>query len=412
MGLILFFVTIGLWLDALTVDGVVRQEGVLALISLADLLAGIASFALLARYHRGRQMGRIQSPAGTFPGAPSFPLAVALVALSAVSSISLVGAVYAMATVARTRRVRDIAILGGVAALAATANAVISSRAFGATYDSHLVDALAAAGGFLLIWMICTLIGLVRGSRDAAMAALAQEAEVARREHESMLRVRHAEAQVLESRVEQARQAERAQITRELHDTLAHHLSLVSIHAGALEYRDDLTPEQTRAAAGAVAEAARSAGADLRVALGVLREGEVAPEPVPDLNDLAALLDQLPPGAAQLVVRPPLTSADLTSLSALASRHLYRIAQECLTNARKHAPGACVNLTISGEVGAGVVLEARNRTDVSASRPAGIAGSGLGLVGLAERTRLAGGGSRVQNGDGEFTLTAWVPWNA
>ena len=69
-----------------------------------------------------------------------------------------------------------------------------------------------------------------------------------------MLRLRHAESQVLESRVAQARQAERAQITRELHDTLAHHLSLVSIHAGALEYRDNLTPEQTRQAAGAVAE--------------------------------------------------------------------------------------------------------------------------------------------------------------
>ena len=392
-------------------DVVIRNEGALVVVTLLDLLAGLVSIALLALYHRSRQR-RAQ---GQLIGAPSFPLAVAIVALSAVSSFAVIGALYVMTVTARTRRGRDIAILAAVFLMAALISLTISTRILPGPTPNLALDVVGTGIVFVLIWLICTLIGVVRGGRDAAMAALAQEAEVARREHESMLRLRHAESQVLESRVAQARQAERAQITRELHDTLAHHLSLVSIHAGALEYRDDLTPEQTRQAAGAVAEAARSAGADLRVALGVLREGEVAPEPLPDLGDLAALLDQLPHGSAILLIRPPLSPTGLGDMSVAASRHLYRIVQECLTNARKHAPGECVYLTLSGEPGSGVVLEARNRHAKAAAAdqasPA-IPGSGLGLVGIAERTRLAGGGSRVEHGGGEFVLTAWVPWNA
>mgnify|MGYP003451130011 FL=1 len=424
IGLILFALNFALLFSSLAVSDlddpmaevVVRNEGAFVVVVFIDLIAGALALTLLALYHRSRQIGLRRNPATP----PKFAFAVAIVALSGVSSMAVIGALYAMTVTARTRNGRHIAILAAVFLVAASVSVTISTRLAPSPAGVE-IEALGSGIAFVVIWLICTLIGVVRGGRDQAMAALAHEAEVARREHESMLRLREAESQVVESRVEQARQAERAQITRELHDTLAHHLSLVSIHAGALEYRDDLTPEQTREAAAAVADAARLAGTDLRVALGVLREGEVAPQPLPDLSNLPALLSQLPAGAVSLTLQPPITADNLAALSASASRHLYRIVQESLTNARKHAPGECVNLTFSGEPGSGVVLEARNRTVPPSASGASsapgtttgpIPGSGLGLVGIAERTRLAGGGSRVEQSGTEFVLTAWVPWNA
>jgi signal transduction histidine kinase len=96
---------------------------------------------------------------------------------------------------------------------------------------------------------------------------------------------------------------------------------------------------------------------------------------------------------------------------AVTGRTAYRIVQEGLTNARKHAPGAAVTVTVGGRPGSGLTLDIRNPWPV---RPAGdIPGTGTGLVGLAERTTLAGG--RLTHGrtpDGDFSLTAWLPWPA
>jgi signal transduction histidine kinase len=90
-------------------------------------------------------------------------------------------------------------------------------------------------------------------------------------------------------------------------------------------------------------------------------------------------------------------------------RHAYRIVQEGLTNARKHAPGAEVRVLVDGSPGAGLTIEVRNRLPLGAA--AQVPGAGAGLVGLAERVELCQG--RLEHGatgDGDFQLRAWLPW--
>jgi signal transduction histidine kinase len=91
-------------------------------------------------------------------------------------------------------------------------------------------------------------------------------------------------------------------------------------------------------------------------------------------------------------------------------RSAYRIVQEGLTNARKHAPDAEVAVTVQATPGDGVTVEIRNPSPAE-TRPAGIPGAGIGLIGLTERAALAGG--RLEHGPtpaGDFRLRAWLPW--
>jgi signal transduction histidine kinase len=99
-------------------------------------------------------------------------------------------------------------------------------------------------------------------------------------------------------------------------------------------------------------------------------------------------------------------------LPAGTGRTAYRIVQEGLTNARKHAAGTAVRVTIAGAAGAGLTIDIRNPRPVGRSAPA-IPGTGTGLIGLTERATLAGG--RLVHGptpDGDFALSAWLPWPA
>jgi signal transduction histidine kinase len=103
--------------------------------------------------------------------------------------------------------------------------------------------------------------------------------------------------------------------------------------------------------------------------------------------------------------------ADLAAVPELVGRHALRIVQEALTNARKHAGSAAVELRIEGAPGKGLVIEARNPAPVLATRTPEIPGSGTGLVGLAERVTLSGG--HLEHGvdeHGDFRLRAWLPW--
>ena len=139
-------------------------------------------------------------------------------------------------------------------------------------------------------------------------------------------------------RVEQARQQERARIAREMHDVLAHRISLLSLHAGALEFRPDAPPEEVARAAGVIRASAHEALEDLRTVIGVLREGaegDEAERPQPTLADLPALIDES--RAAGMQVRYDWHLPDPPTVPAAAGRNAYRIVQEGLTNARKHA---------------------------------------------------------------------------
>lgn len=247
---------------------------------------------------------------------------------------------------------------------------------------------------------VVVAVGMYVGARRDLAAARRDRAERAERE------------QALQ--VATARANERTRIAREMHDVLAHRLSLVTLHAGALAFRTDLTPAQTRETAGVIQANSQRALADLREILGLLRDTEhgidaTGHRPQPTLGDLNALLDDERAAGARITLRSDL--ADLDALPASTGRSAYRILQEGLTNARKHAPHAAVTVELSGRPGTGLDLAVRNPLPVGYRRRDDGSG-GFGLVGLAERA--AAGHGRLEHGltaDGEFLIRAWLPWN-
>ncbi|HEU4423282.1 MAG TPA: histidine kinase [Pilimelia sp.] len=220
-------------------------------------------------------------------------------------------------------------------------------------------------------------------------------------------------------RVAQARQHERHRIAREMHDVLAHRISLLSLHAGALELRPDGPVDEIARAAGVIRDSAHQALEDLREVIGVLRADRADDEwaddgperPQPTLADLPELADES--RRAGMQVRLECRLADPAAVPVAAGRSAYRIVQEGLTNARKHAHGAEVSVTVRGGRGDGLTVEIRNPGPVDAAGITAIPGAGSGLIGLAERASLAGG--LLEHGRtplGDFRLWAWLPWPA
>ncbi|KSW18314.1 hypothetical protein ATM99_17510 [Cellulomonas sp. B6] len=244
--------------------------------------------------------------------------------------------------------------------------------------------------------------GLFIGGRRALVASLREQAAIARRE--------------ADARGDTARASERNRIAREMHDVLAHRLSLVALHAGALEYRAGLDPEQVRDTAAIVRENAHEALGELREVLGLLRDPTATDEqsrPQPTLAQVDELVDGTrAAGSPVSYVLDQVAEDDLARLPLSTSRHLYRVVQETLTNARKHAPGAPVKVRLHGAPGDRVGVEVTNRMpDHPPATP--LPSSGWGLTGLAERLRLTGGELDVQRrADGTFAVQAWLPWAA
>ncbi|MEV4472710.1 sensor histidine kinase [Nonomuraea salmonea] len=216
-----------------------------------------------------------------------------------------------------------------------------------------------------------------------------------------------------DSAAEQAKQLERERIAREMHDVLAHRISILSLHAGALEFRPDAPPAEIARVAGAIRTSAHQALQDLREVIGVLRhagpEADVVPDrPQPTLADLPALVEEC--RQAGMDVRLDLRAGDVPDGQ---GRNLYRIVQEALTNARKHAGDVPVSVVVAGERGEELSVEVRNPLGARPVRPSGarLPGAGAGLIGLTERAELAGG--RLEHGatpEGEFVVRAWLPW--
>ncbi|MDX3539428.1 histidine kinase [Streptomyces sp. MB09-01] len=247
--------------------------------------------------------------------------------------------------------------------------------------------------------------GLFRRSRQQLIASLRDRAELA-----------EADA---ESRAERARMEAREEIAREMHDVLGHRLTLLSVHAGALEFNSGAPRAEIERAAGVMRESAHLALHDLREVIGVLRAGSgSAPaegeRPQPELADLARLVAEARAAGGRIgLAAPPEEAAP----PPLVGRTAYRIVQEALTNVRKHAPGAAVDVRVAGGPGEGLTVEVRNaRPPGPGSAPAAAAvgatgeGGGQGLIGLAERARLAGGELTAVPADGGFRVHAWLPW--
>jgi signal transduction histidine kinase len=221
---------------------------------------------------------------------------------------------------------------------------------------------------------------------------------------------RHEEESVL--RAERARAAERERIAREMHDVLAHRLSLLSLHAGALEYRPDAPPAELAATAGVVRESAAAALEELRDVVGVLREGTDGEtrRPQPTLADLPTLIEESRAAGMRIEAELDLPADADDDAAASPGRTAYRIVQEGLTNARKHAPGTLVRVRVAAAEG-NISIEVRNRAPLTPVPDAALPGSGSGLIGLAERVGLAGGELRHEIAPGgDFVLAATLPW--
>ena len=234
----------------------------------------------------------------------------------------------------------------------------------------------------------------------------------ARRELVASLRER---AQRLEAdrqrSAEQAREAERRRIAREMHDVLAHRLSLLSVHAGALEFHPGAPPDDIAHAAAVIRTSAAAALAELRQVITVLREDSAATDgpPQPSFGQLADLLEESRSAGMPLDARIDLPEAG--QLPEAVGRTIYRVIQEGLTNARKHAPGAPVQVTVTARgqaVTADVITHRRPAlAGLGAAAPSG---AGAGLIGLAERVTLAGGQLDYgPNAIGDFVLRATIP---
>lgn len=214
------------------------------------------------------------------------------------------------------------------------------------------------------------------------------------------LRVRAADAARDER--ERARQRARDELARELHDMLGHRLSLLSLHAGGMEYRPDAPAEELTRAAGVVREQSQLAMQDLREIIAILR-APIGELPQPTMADLRALVEEARPG-----MRIELTEDVEGDVPDRSGCTAYRIVQEALTNARKHAEGAPVAVTVDGEPETGLTVTVRNGPAHDTGP-----GSGHGLIGLEERASLAGG--RLEYGptsDGGWRVHAWLPWTA
>ena len=315
------------------------------------------------------------------------PLEVAFLNVAAVAlsnnPIPTVVALYSAGTVRGGRWVMAGLVVAGTCAFAVP----------------EVVDASEVGASPLLAGALLTLVPLALGrfarTRNDLVASLRERAEAADAEREL--------------RAEQARLGERARIAREMHDVLAHKVSLIALHAGALEVTPDAGPDTVEEVASVIRTTAGNALEELRSVLGVLREGDAPADAraAPScLLDVARLVETS--RAAGLPVR---LEAGVDDLPPAAARAAYRVVQEALTNVHKHAPGASTAVTLRGDRASGLTVTVANGPAL-VTGPV-LPGSGSGLVGLDERVRLLGG--RLASGPepddpGGWRVEAWVPW--
>ncbi len=202
---------------------------------------------------------------------------------------------------------------------------------------------------------------------------------------------------------ELAVRTERERIAREVHDVIGHRLSVVTLHAAALEANaPDTRLEQSAAA---VREAAEQTADDLHSLIGVLRsDGADVTDSIPEIVEVSALIDDTVAHGMNLVAT--VTVHDVERLDQLTSRTAYRVVQEMLTNARRHAPGQGVRLVIRAYPHEGVLLETANYLAPSTApfTPGG------GLTGMRERAEQVGGEMRVFSEGGVLRVAVHLPW--
>lgn len=241
------------------------------------------------------------------------------------------------------------------------------------------------AGVFVILVPIGLLGLAIRAARSRALAS-EQRAEALEREQRTATRLAVAE--------------ERARIARELHDVVSHHVSVMTIQAGAAGKVLDQDPELARGALTAIENGGRETMAELRHLLGVLNPDAGLLEPQPGLESLESLVD-----GVRNAGQPVTLTCTVGALPHGLGLTVYRVVQEALTNAMRHAPGAATTVTVSGADGT-LLVEIVNEPAAHPGEP----GAGTGLLGLAERLRVYDGvletGRRPAGG---FRVAARIP---
>ncbi|MGB3437529.1 MAG: histidine kinase [Actinophytocola sp.] len=313
------------------------------------------------------------------------PAALALTVLAAVAATGTPVANIATLHIARSHRLR-VAVAVATAGVVAHAARGLWQPTSGLSYGWWLTLIVVLHAG-LVGW------GQLAAARAAVITSLKERAERAEAEQGR--------------RVAEARAAERAAIAREMHDVLAHRLSLLATYAGALEYRQDQPPERLSQAAGVIRTTVHQALNELRDVIALLRdEPDDLARPVPALADLPSLVAESRAIGTPVELRGG--EIGLTEVPGTTGRTAYRVVQEALTNARKHAPGQPVRIALDGTPGAQLQIDVSNPLGTTSSIP----GTGTGLVGLTERVRLAGGRLDHRATATEFQVSASLPWPA
>ncbi|MER7134030.1 sensor histidine kinase [Streptosporangium saharense] len=254
-----------------------------------------------------------------------------------------------------------------------------------AVYDPDVNDALSAA----VLLAVTALLGYNVRIRRLASRRLAEE-----------------EQRSEQALAAQATLRERARIARELHDVVAHHMSVIAIQAEAVPLRASGDAERLEEGLREIRALSLSAMTEMRRVIGVLRdaEGRADTAPQPGLGRLEELVGNA--RSAGLTVTLSL-SGDLTGLPEAVSLSAYRITQEALSNAMRHAPGSAVSVRISHSGGA---LSVNVTNDAGSPGPAErMAGPGHGLAGMRERAAMLGGKLWAGPVGTGFAITAILP---
>lgn len=313
------------------------------------------------------------------------PVLVTGIALLAAAITNVpVALTFALLTLAIRRRDRVLALFTALA----IANESVHGAITGANWFTTTI-------GAALPYLAVVAFGAYVGARRDLVESLRLRAETAEAEREL--------------RAGQARLGERTRIAGEMHDVLAHKVSLIALHAGGLEVNPDAGPEQVERTAALVRTTAREALEDLRRVLGVLRTDVSADgsdlAPPPRLTDIERLVQASRAAGVAITLTCDVDGTPPDDVS----RTAHRVVQESLTNVHKHARSAATAVRVQGRPGVGLDVEVANREPVAAASL--LPGAGLGLVGLAERVSLVGG--RLDAGptpDGGWRVTAHLPW--
>ena len=320
-----------------------------------------------------------------------WPVGVALVCvlLGAFSTSSTVAGLFALSSLAVHRPVKPALAVAGLFVPSAVVCSIWLGRAD--TWSVLLPTLALAAAAVAWGMYVRARRQLVSTLRDRAQRAEAEQA----------------------ARAERARLAERTRIAREMHDVLAHRLSLVALHAGALEVALDLPPDQVRESAALLRSTAHQALEELRDVIGVLREDpgleQSSTVPQPTLADIPRLVEETRRAGAKIDFEMAVDRA--ADVPDPLGRDAYRIVQEALTNISKHARGTLARVRVVGAPDHGLHVSVRNPAAVGAHDRPAPPGSGTGLLGLQERVALADG-VLVHGPDatGDFVVEADLPW--